>query len=125
MKTAKEMLQEIVDFLNMPGGLDRDGEPELNKEAINLWAVLSALRGPDNDVQSEPDNYLGRVKIKSTARLRHAIGLKHNMYFVTNHKPLVFIEDYKDGGYHFASHYNLALQRLQTMGFEVEKREEE
>lgn len=120
MKTAKQMLEEIVEFLNTPGEGERAGH-----ESTKLWAVLSALRGPDNDTYVESDNYLGHVKVKSTASLRGAIGLIDNISFITNNRPLVPIpiDDFREnGGYHFASHFNLALKNLEEMGFKVEKK---
>ena len=58
MKEAwQQELARIVDFLN--------NAPEY--ESKNLWAVLTALRGPDNDGQEQ--------KWATTSVIRHAAGL--------------------------------------------------
>lgn len=58
MRTAvKEALQPVIDLLN-----------KNNLDSRDLWAILCALRGPDNG-----DTYL---KEETTERFRFALGIK-------------------------------------------------
>lgn len=55
---GKQLLKQLVTFLNLH---DRDSKM--------LWAVLTALRGPDNENEHD-------LKEETTARIRNAVGLK-------------------------------------------------
>lgn len=58
---AKRILKDIVEIFNTDVN-------HSSTVANNLWAVLSALRGPDNSDYS--------LKQETTAKIRGAIGIK-------------------------------------------------
>lgn len=104
----REELNRIVTFLN-----------EANHYQVKkLWAVLSALRGPDSD------NF--EQKIVTTAVIRHAIGLSSNSDFIVREDGadnqvmrqqyfptyLVRCEQELERWEHFAQHALLAFRAL-------------
>lgn len=94
-RDAKQMLDAVVKFLNVE-----------DEESTMLWNILTALRGPDSEDF--------RLKLDTTARLRHAIGLrsytgKHQGYFMTNDRPL---RSYSVTPSHFGNHFNWAVEAL-------------
>jgi len=103
-RDAKLMLDAIVKFLNVG-----------DQESVNLWGVLTALRGPDS----------GNDEIKglTTSRLRHDIGLREYSnefygYFLTNAQPLVAYKgdiSPASASLHFVSHFNEAVRSLQNL----------
>lgn len=71
--SVTQELERIVDFIN----LDNNG-------ASSLFSILSALRGPDNqsdDIDPDADlailHYWKRVKLATTAVIRHHVGLTY------------------------------------------------
>jgi hypothetical protein len=65
---AIEALKAVVEVLNHD-----DDDSRL------LWHILTALRGPDNSDKN--------LKEATTARLRHAIGIKHCPRYCGPHRP--------------------------------------
>jgi hypothetical protein len=110
--TAKSVLESVVSVLNS----DTD-------DAGILWDILTALRGPDNSDD--------KVKNKTTARIRHVIGLKSSTRSgaITNtEKPvganqityfwatLDAVRTHVSAEPHFLSHYTKALIGLRKLG---------
>lgn len=120
----KALLDQIVNFVNNRWNGDL------------LWDILSALRGPD----AENSEYL---KEATSAKIRHAIGLRSNHSFVTDSYPfspeildalrgkvsLPFDTDvrsaikdavqkaYPSSEYHFRAHFAKALVALKKLGY--------
>lgn len=96
-------------------------------EARNLWAVLSALRGPDSA------NYT--LKQETTSKIRSVIGILNDnnvsidsmrskpeslVSFVSQLKPIdnyLSEKDIEEVQTHFASHYRYAVEALEKLGF--------
>ena len=105
MRTAEEIIKEIVEFLNAPN---------VNGEGRKLWYVLTALRGPDVDSFGPDNDFQGATKSITTASLRGAIGLtEDNEYFHVNTKPLVLRKERN----HFNDHFNYAVEAIKDMNF--------
>lgn len=101
-RSAKKMLDQIVKFLQTE-----------DIESIKLWAILTALRGPDSGNNE--------LKKETTARLRYAIGLRtyKNVFpghFTTSSKPLyTYGKPLENGGWHFTCHFDDAVRVIQQM----------
>lgn len=98
--SAKATLQLVVTELNRG-----------DEASHALWAILSALRGPD---------VLGASSIKSrtTARIRSAIGLKWQSYAFTSDGPVDVAGIKEDTvGHHFAQHIGDAKNALEALGY--------
>lgn len=100
---AVAALKEVVRVLNYEGSASAD-----------LWAILTALRGPDN----EDD----QLKKRTTTNIRGAIGLDGSpgrfRSAVVTHGPVKYqnpsmTENKVAGCAHFAAHINSALWALE------------
>jgi hypothetical protein len=103
---AKKALQEIVAVLN-----------EGDYVAVKLWAILTALRGPDTTPSYG-------IKSKTTTNVRGALGLKENTCVpaVITHNPIIMSDELQTeatriAGHHFAQHYLNAAYALRVLGF--------
>lgn len=99
---AKRLIKQIVRFV----GQD-------NREADNLWAILTSLRGPDHGDQL--------IKWVTTAALRGAIGINGRILGVDVNSlqypellPVSIV--YPEDG-HFQYHHNRSVEALQEFGF--------
>ena len=98
-RSARKMLASIVKFLQVE-----------DEESVDLWAILTALRGPDSGDYA--------VKQATTARLRHVIGLREYnsdsflRYFTTSPEPLMKCQHGDGKSVHFVSHFNHAVETL-------------
>lgn len=111
-KEAKAVLRKVVSVLNRGG-----------QGSSDLWHILTALRGPDNDNTSG-------LKEAATARIRGFIGLKpYNTSFgaIIQDTPLadyrrIQRDDYlSSANGHFRSHYNRAVASIQDLyGYDLE-----
>jgi hypothetical protein len=107
-QTAKSVLEQVVAVLN-----NRDTISGL-EESNRLWSILTALRGPDQ-------KYSYDLKNATTARIRHAIGLKGTDRFTTRGATPITLADLNqrfpkaDG--HFFNHYDVALTALSFLGY--------
>ncbi len=101
----KKVLKGVVEFLNVA-----------DSEAIKLWQVLSALRGPDSESID--------AKEASTSVIRHAIGLTDTGNLIINpdgEGKLAMRTDLDEGGwtklrantsFHFTHHTRQAFEVL-------------
>jgi hypothetical protein len=76
-RSAESLVTEIVDFLNHSG------------EAEQLWQILTALRGPDDDNDF--------IKDHTTARFRYALGLHDTGRATVIAEPLEVSSDETEG----------------------------
>jgi len=97
---AKQLLERLVDFMNSKSDMP----------SLDLWNILTALRGPDSE-----DDFL---KNKTTARIRGAIGLDpRGLFFrVSTEKPCTLNFNEMDAQDHFRIHYNNAIRSLKKFG---------
>lgn len=96
-RSAKKMLDQIVKFIQTN-----------DIESSKLWAILTALRGPDNNSK--------QLKDKTTARLRYAIGFKtDNKQFDVSSEPLELCVYEMSDSIHFKIHFNTAVWSLHEM----------
>ena len=121
MKTAKQLIEEIDDFFAQE---ERDRgvyNQALVSEKRKLWAILTALRGPDVE---DPDSI---VKFNTTARIRQRVLPK--TVKAESECKVVFPAFLYPGGneneaadmainvsLHFYSHYIQAVSVLDKMG---------
>lgn len=105
-----QMLKQIVDYLN-----------EESDDAMRLWDVLSALRGPDSGNQDIFEAH--RIKTATTSVIRHAIKLRAD-----NIQGVVVVQDDQnslklrcelDTFKHFAVHATKAFTALELNWFGV------
>lgn len=110
-KHTVKLIEQIVESLNFQ-----------DEESRNLWYVLTALRGPDNEGSA--------LKAETTAKLRRAIGLNASIFaIVSNENPPESHRDYdvvtrelsKNNSfiryeYHFVNHYALGVRALLDLG---------
>lgn len=110
--TVKSVLADVVAMLNSPD--ERSG--------WQLWAVLTALRGPDNNNCN--------LKNLTTASIRGILGLQDNRGggFVVTDKPPIekdtpdyliydkLVANHGKVDYHFACHYANAITALKQLG---------
>ena len=103
LKTARELLDEVVERLNV-----HDWESRF------LWDVLSALRGPDVMHYMRKD-----IKEVSTARIRAAIGLSAGPAWTSLPGTLnpMSRTDEQIAGDHFSKHYEQAVISIGRMGY--------
>ena len=107
---GKKLLKRIVSFLN-----------ENTDASAQLWAILTALRGPDNNSAGSLDR-----KAETTACLRGAIGLTARYYCaVLSNKPAApLYYSIMDDNAHFEGHYGNALFALRAWGLLEEERDD-
>jgi hypothetical protein len=99
---TRKMIKQIVEFLNID-----------DQATIDLWTVLTALRGPDNRDKE--------LKMRTTSRIRGAIGLHQHQhgFLVSRETPEPVPTPTTPTGWepldHFASHYNEAVDVLKQL----------
>lgn len=98
-KQARKLLDEVVKFINQA---DRDA-------AENLWNILTALRGPDDDTRL--------VKAQTTERIRSIIGLQDGSTFTVSHAKLTAtaLQERCSQHHHFNSHYRRAVKSIAAL----------
>lgn len=107
-RSARKMLASIVKFLQVG-----------DQESVDLWAILTALRGPDSGDDE--------LKQATTSRLRHAIRLREYesgpfwSHFCTSQGPLTKINYSSDKSPHFVGHFNSAIEVLQKFNQQEQK----
>jgi len=107
-RSARKMLASIVKFLQV-GDI----------ESSDLWAILTALRGPDSGNDE--------LKRATTSRLRHAIGLREYEsgpfwgHFHTSQDPLTRTIYAYDKSVHFVTHFNSAVDTLDKFNRQEQK----
>jgi hypothetical protein len=107
-RSARKVLAGIVKFLQV-GDI----------ESFDLWAILTALRGPDSGDHE--------LKQATTSRLRHAIGLREYKsgsflgYFYTSQDPLTRTIYAYDKSVHFVTHFNSAVDVLDKFNRQEQK----
>lgn len=88
-----------------------------------VWAIVSALRGPDCDCKGNPSDDCFKVKSSTTARIRAVIGLTTQQFIEINHHKLQpdQIEQrdrrlYHQMPMHFVTHIREAVAALMIIG---------
>jgi hypothetical protein len=109
MRDAKKMLDEIVEFLNVP---DQAGQ--------DLWLILTALRSSDSNQEPE-------FKKKTTARFRHLIGIReyeegagNQCYFFSSPGEPLDDKYIANSSFHFVNHYSTAINVAKRLGYVAE-----
>ena len=104
-REARKVIQQLVDAIN----------DDNNKYGLDLWNIVSALRGPDNENSA--------LKSNTTAEIRGAIGLVDNNFEVCKFVRRQQLNR-KEVPYHFSSHYHNAVTALKRLSFITEKASE-
>ena len=94
---VRRLIGEVVRVVNSGGA-----------ESGDLWHILTALRGPDSDELE--------LKMRTTARIRGAIGLTSETFVVSAKPPEGLSPDTFTFG-HFHHHHNSAIEALQRLGY--------
>ena len=116
MKTIVEVLQDL---------LKRNEEKQLENGTNSdspLWAVITALRGPDGD------DITSSLKDVTTARIRGILDLEDKSVIVSVY-PLTEVQIERrdqlleECSSHFAQHFQEAIHALELLGYEVPEKE--
>ncbi len=101
-KQVKKLIESLVSYINSRPGYETSRD---------LWAILTALRGPDSN-QNE-------LKDITTARIRFAIGLDDSGqgFIVHAGRPLKKYETGLQDSSHFFTHSDLAIGALERLGY--------
>lgn len=126
---GKQLLKQVADFLNVN-----------DMESKHVWAILTALRGPDNVTYDSDSFDSPSLKDATTAKVRFAFGIREGVgngatvssvapdledasladdsgwsgYGESNH-VITKYEDF-DASRHFLKHYSWAVRALAYFG---------
>jgi hypothetical protein len=126
-KTIVKVLKELLSKTKEKKKETKDKTLEDTNNNSALWAIITALRGPD----TKDDDIL---KDLTTARIRGILGLENNSV-VVHYEPLTDAEIVKRTallnqrltplwcGDHFAEHFRNAVMGLKTLGYDVPDKE--
>lgn len=97
---------------------------ELNTGNLELWDIVSALRGPDHETTGMLSE--SALKDMTTARIRSMVGLSDELPIVVNHGPLsneqaaqvrlMLYNKQSSGSRHFDAHVHRAIRAIQRVG---------
>ena len=126
-KAITKILRELLSKTREKKKETRDKNLEDTNNDSALWAIVTALRGPDTIDDS-------RLKSLTTGRIRGILGLECNSVAVT-YEPLTdeeiiqrnnLLDERKTKGWiedHFAEHFKNAMRGLKTLGYDVPEKE--
>ena len=124
-KTIEQVLRELLKKNREAKKESKDKKFDKTDNDSALWAIITALRGPDDE------NYI--LKSYTTGRVRGILKLENNSVDV-RYTPLNELEldarnelleqrNSKTLGDHFTAHFQNALKGLKTLGYDVPEEE--
>lgn len=127
MKTIVKVLRELLSKTKEKKKKNKAEDLEKTTNQSSLWAIITALRGPDNDNDEE-------LKELTTARVRGILGLERDSVNVC-YEPLTdeeitqrnnLLDKRRNNpvfGDHFTEHFKNAMNGLKTLGYDVPEKE--